>query len=347
MQPRNCFTRILAVLLLLGGVALTSGCASDKAVISQANEVHTELAPAVITDPTLSNYIQRVGDRIIAAARQTESESHKEKNSSWMFSKDMKFHFVNSKDLNAFTTGGEHMYVYTALFQQAASEDELAAVMAHEFGHVYARHVQQGMNRQMGIMAAAAGAGAAGYALGGSDKGGEYAGIGAGAAAAIGQFVGMGYTRQDEAEADKLGFEFYTRAGWDPHHFGDFFKRMIDMGYDKGPAYLSDHPSLKSRLDLANQRAKELPASAQRYRKAPVADVAEFDRLKERANELAKTMPDDKSLKQSQLLLAALPRSCITPAVHEDQIQAEKKILAAKQTNNKKKKGQEPSGQTE
>src|SRR5262245_7725600 len=157
--------------------------------------------------------------------------------------KDMKFHFVNSKTLNAFTTGGEHMYIYTQLFEECQSEDELAAVMAHEYGHVYARHVAKGMNRQMTLMGAALGAGAAGYAYGGKEHGAQYAALAAGATGGLGQFMVMGYTRGDEAEADKLGFDFYTRAGWDPKKFGDFFQHMIDKGLDSTPEMASDHPT--------------------------------------------------------------------------------------------------------
>jgi len=47
--------------------------------------------------------------------------------------KDLQVHLVNSKTLNAFTTGGNHMYIYNQLFQEARSEDELAGVMSHEY----------------------------------------------------------------------------------------------------------------------------------------------------------------------------------------------------------------------
>src|SRR5215218_2156513 len=147
-------------LITIGATGL--GCASDKAVISQANQAHSGLQPAVMTDPQLAGYLQKVGDRVIVAAKELNQQGYGPKgkeDKSWMFSKDMQFHFVNSQTLNAFTTGGEHMYIYTALFQQCKSEDELAAVVAHEFAHVYSRHVQSGMNRQYGIMAAAAAAG--------------------------------------------------------------------------------------------------------------------------------------------------------------------------------------------
>src|SRR6185503_5190620 len=139
-----------------------------RSVIGQANTMHSQLQPAVMNDPELANYLQQVGDRIINTAKELDRQgygpkSHKSEDTNWMFGKDMKFHFVNSKTLNAFTTGGEHMYIYTQLFEECQTEDELAAVMAHEYGHVYARHVAKGMNRQMTLMGVAVGAGAAGY----------------------------------------------------------------------------------------------------------------------------------------------------------------------------------------
>src|SRR3954471_11630169 len=98
---------LACVLLILVTSALT-GCASDKAVIDQADQVHGSLQPAVIEDPQLAAYLQQVGNRILSTAKELDEEhygpkSHKSENSGWMFSKDMKFHFVNSKTLNAFT----------------------------------------------------------------------------------------------------------------------------------------------------------------------------------------------------------------------------------------------------
>src|SRR5262245_42347795 len=120
---RNTVCPLLLLVLLPG---LLVGCASDRQVMAQADQVHTTLKPAVITDPELSNYIQQVGDRIIEVAKERNAQraDSKGEDNAWMFSKDMKFHFVNSKTLNAFTTGGEHMYIYTELFEQCKSEDE-------------------------------------------------------------------------------------------------------------------------------------------------------------------------------------------------------------------------------
>src|SRR5215213_8970404 len=143
-------TKLLIVpLLLLAGGLFSTGCASDRQVIAQASQMQTQLETAKDLDQ------QGYGPK-----------SHKAEDTSWMFGNDMKFHFVNSKTVNAFTTGGNHMYVYNALFQMCKDEDELAAVMAHEYGHVYARHVAKGMNRQYAALAAAAALGAGGYVAG-------------------------------------------------------------------------------------------------------------------------------------------------------------------------------------
>src|SRR5436190_1907760 len=167
MKPLRSY--LILSLISIASLSAT-GCVTDNQVISQAKQFHGGLEPAVIQDQELSNYLQQVGERIITAAKELDQQgygppTHKQTDSSWMFGNNMKFHFVNSKTLNAFTTGGDHMYIYTELFQQCKSEDELAAVMAHEYGHVYARHVQKGMDRQYGMLGAAGLAGVGGYLL--------------------------------------------------------------------------------------------------------------------------------------------------------------------------------------
>jgi predicted Zn-dependent protease len=333
--------------LLLVTLLWAGGCASDRQIIDQANNMHGGLKPAVITDARLANYLQRMGQRIIDVAQEMDRahygpDAHRSEDPKWMFQSRMQFHFVNSQTLNAFTTGGEHMYIYTKLFQTCKTEDELAAVVAHEYAHVYGRHVHKGMNRQYAMFGGAAALGAAGYALGGKDHGKEYGLAFLGAGLVAGKFIGMGFTRGDEGEADDMGFDFYTRAGWDPRRFGDFFQRMVDMGYDKGPEFLSDHPSLKSRKATADQRAAELPPQARSWRRPNVASPEEFAALQKYSIDLGKRMPSDKSLEGAQKILAALPRSCLTPAVHEDQKQARQQLVndveREKQLQKKKKK---------
>jgi predicted Zn-dependent protease len=325
------FKPALAALALALSLA---SCATDRQVIQQAEDTHAQLKPAVMDDPELFDYLKSMGDRIVDAAKELDAEhygpsSHFEKKESndWMFSKE-EFHLVNSKTLNAFTTGGEHLYIYAELMQKCRTEDELASVMSHEYGHVYARHVHKGMDRQyMGLGIAAAGAGV-GYAVGGKKNGAEGAAIGGSLGLVGGQFLSLGYTRDDEAQADELGFAFYTRAGWDPARFGDFFQQMIDLGYDTTPAYMSDHPTLRSRVDAARKRAAALPPDASKQHKPPIADAAKFAELKKRAADVGKKMPTDEQLKKAQTLLAAIP-SCLLPVDQPEQKAAQEKIKQA------------------
>src|SRR5688572_30285656 len=324
--------KLIVAFLSLASLFATGGCATDKAVMAQASQMNTQLEPATIDDPELAAYFQQVGERIITTARDLSRQgygpkSHKNGENAWMFGDKMEFHLVNSKTVNAFTTGGEHMYIYDALFQMAKDEDELAAVMAHEYAHVYARHVAKGMNRQYGAIAAMIGLGAAGYAAGGKEHGAQYAALGAGVGGAAAQFVNMGFTRGDESEADTLGFAFYTRAGWDPNRFPAFFQQMIDAGYDKTPAIASDHPTLASRVQESKKMAAKLPPEAKDWRRAPVADAAKFKQLQARARQIWATVPSDTTLANSQQFARALPRSCLVPYTTKDEVQAREQIV--------------------
>ncbi len=318
----------------MAALVWAGGCSpSDKSTMQQASQFNSGLKPAEVPDAPVNDYLQQIGKRIIASAKEADRrhvgpKTHfdKKQDESWMFSDRIQFHLVNSSTLNAFTTGGEHVYIYNELLQQCKNEDELAAVMAHEFGHIYCRHVQKGMKRQTAAMLGAGVLGAAGYAAGGSEHGAEYAQSGAGLAAAAGQFINMGFTRGDEAQADELGFWFYTHAGWDPQQFGNFFKTMIAKGYDTTSAVSSDHPTLKSRVEAADARVKALPESASAWRKPETRTQAEFEQFKQEAQNAAKRIPDDKSVAKSQQLLQALPRSCWVPNPPQDQIDAQRAL---------------------
>ncbi|MDZ4774322.1 MAG: M48 family metalloprotease [Planctomycetota bacterium] len=342
MIPTHTFRVSLAALLLV----LSSACATDRQVIDQASSTHDQLEPAVVTDAEMKGYIQDLGKRIVDVAREMHAQdygpkAHFKEDADWMFSDQVQFHFVNSTTLNAFTTGGEHMYIYTELLKTCKTEDELVAVMAHEYGHIYGRHVQKGMNRQYYSIGGALAAGIGGYALGGKEHGAEYGMMAAGGTLAALQFVGMGFTRDDEAEADELGFDFYVRAGWDPKRFGDFFQALIDKGLDQKSDTTSDHPTLRSRVAAANARAAKLPPEAAQWRKAPVADAARFGAMKQRAEMVGKSMPNDQSLQQAQTLLAAVA-SCVSPTDMPEQTAAREKIVKAAEAEQKAQESPKP-----
>ena len=331
---RSFRTNLVLTGLICIGVLNTVGCASDQQIVAQANDMHKQLDPAIITDPVLNRYIQELGDRAVNEARRMAAdglgpEAQFSEDSTWMFT-DVKFHLVNSKTLNAFTTGGQHVYLYTELFRQSKTEDEFAAVVSHEFAHIYARHVHNGMNRQYMVIGAAAAAGLAGYAVGGENR--EQIAMGAaGVGAMAGQIWGAGYSRKDENEADKYGFAMYVRAGWDPDLFGEFFKQMIAKGYDKGSDVSSSHPQLSDRVANSQRRAAEWRRDNpnwEKSRRSDSASPARFRELQQRALSVGRSMPNDESLKAAQLMFAAFP-SCVAPTEQQSQIDARQELLQA------------------
>jgi predicted Zn-dependent protease len=329
---RPAVLRASVAAVVTSALFVAGGCASDQKTISNAVAANDQLQPAIINDPALSGYIQQLGNRIVASAKWYDAQgqgpsTHKKGDNAWMFSDRMKFHLVNSKTVNAFTTGGEHMYVYTALFQMCQSEDELAAVMAHEFAHVYSRHVQKGTNRKTGMEVFAYGAAGAGYLYGGSANGASYADTAQKGAASLANFAGLSFTRGDEAQADEWGFKFYAHAGWDPDHFKDFFQRMIDAGYDTTPAYASDHPTLASRVVAAKKNAADWARAhpGDPMRQPEIADAAKFAQIKQQTAALCATLPDDSQTKKAQQLLASFS-SCVAPVDQPEQAAAKRDL---------------------
>jgi predicted Zn-dependent protease len=318
---------------------LGTGCvASDKSTIQQASAFDSGLKPAEIRDAQVNPYLQQIGNRIVMAAKQMDAQgvgpkTHFAKGDrSWMF-QDLHWELVNSKTINAFTTGGHYVYVYDALYQMCKTEDELAAVLAHEYGHIYCRHVQKGTGHREALAALALAAGGAGYAYGGSANGSQDAKAAMSLAQQGGGFLEMGFTRGDEAQADEYGFLFYTKAGWPPEHFADFFKDMIAAGYDTKSAITSDHPTLASRVEAANKRVAALDRDkVNALRQPDIATQQQFDQNKHSAIAASKGMPDDQHVLQAKNLLQALPRSCWVPYEPDDQKEAQQKIIdAAKQ----------------
>jgi len=359
--PRLCAaTAALSLFTLLVG-----GCApaTDKAVRGQAEQFQTSLAPAEVQDPQVNSYLQQIGQRIVQSGRDLDAEHigpklhfDKKESENWMFN-DIQFHLVNSKTLNAFTTGGNHVYIYNQLLQLCENEDQLAAVMSHEYAHIYCRHVQEGSSRQLMSVLPALLLGGAGYLAGGQEHGAEYAQLGAGVGALGGQIGAAHFTRADEDQADEYGQKFYAHSGWDPRHFGDFFAVMAKKAPESTPEFLSDHPSLVNRVKTAEKRAPPLMNDYQQHQQPPILSPDQFAVMKQRAQQVAARTPDDKSLQNTQQLLAALPRSCLyeedpnppdakqaQQEVQRKAEQAQKNRANAKQSGYKQKKShQSPS----
>lgn len=169
------------------------------------------------------------------------------------------------KDPNAFALPGGKVGVYTGIFTVARNQDQLAAVIGHEIGHVVENHHNERVTRQMG----AAGV----LQLLGVLAGAKY-GQGAantvtqgGSIAAQAGFLLPG-TRAQESEADIVGQRLMAQAGFDPRQAVDLWKNMMSASGSRPPAWLSTHPDPRARIDELQKRAEGLMPVYQQARVA-------------------------------------------------------------------------------
>ncbi len=172
--------------------------------------------------------------------------------------------FVDNQ-ANAFALPGGKMGLYTGIFRVARDQDELAAVVAHEIGHVYAQHHAERFARaqraQMGVAAAQVLAAVTGVVD--PNTVGQLGGM-----VAQGGFLLPG-SRTQESEADVIGQQLMAKAGFDPRKAVNLWQNMIaEGGNNRPPQWLSTHPDPQSRLNELAQRANGLMPEYDAARKA-------------------------------------------------------------------------------
>ncbi|WP_101926921.1 MULTISPECIES: M48 family metallopeptidase [Luteimonas] len=157
---------------------------------------------------------------------------------------------------NAFALPGGKVGVHTGILGVAKNQDQLAAVIAHEIGHVYANHHDERITRQMGAQGAL---GVAGALLGSRyGEGATQTTNQLGGAALQATFLLPG-TRTQETEADVVGQELMAKAGFDPRAAVGLWQNMIAAsGGSQSPQWLSTHPNPESRISELQGRATTL-----------------------------------------------------------------------------------------
>jgi len=189
--------------------------------------------------------------------------------------KHFKFNFfvIKNKDVNAFATFAGNIFFFSGLIDMVDSLDELAAVLCHEISHVSARHISQGMQRQNKIMIAQLVGMLAGALLGGEAAAPLIFG-----SQAVGQQAMINFTRDNERQADQLGFKYMAAAGVDPRAMIPLFKKFNQMKRmspyaDKIPTYLQTHPLDSERMSNADSMMKDYTPGE------PVEEVIRFREL--------------------------------------------------------------------
>ncbi|HET6631862.1 MAG TPA: M48 family metalloprotease [Rhodanobacteraceae bacterium] len=206
----------------------------------------------VLDDPLTSQYLNHLGYELVAHAHIDKGQQ-------------FTFFVVNSDEINAFAAPGGYIAVNAGLFRATRSEDELAAVLAHEISHVTQHHLLRSTEAArkatplmlLGMLGA----------LAASSQGGS-SGANAGAAVMMGTLGALQqhmitFTRQDEAEADHVGIALLAEAGFDPDAMAGFFGRMEQLlrpgsGGRQAPELLQTHPVTSHRISDAKARAHAL-----------------------------------------------------------------------------------------
>lgn len=150
---------------------------------------------------------------------------------------DYRFAVLETSDVNAFAAPGGYIFITRGALELIESEAELAAVLAHEVGHVNRRHVIEQIRRSDAMRAVRSETGLEGSQL---DRV-----IGGGA-----NVLFMGLSRTDEAEADSIGVELAYAAGYDPGGLAAFVSRLDSHGSENRLVELrASHPAPQLRLE--------------------------------------------------------------------------------------------------
>ncbi|MBS7458954.1 M48 family metallopeptidase [Coralloluteibacterium stylophorae] len=167
---------------------------------------------------------------------------------------------------NAFALPGGKVGVNTGMFAVARTQDQLAAVIGHEIGHVMAQHANERVSHttlaQTGLTAVQAYAGSQGA----SPQGTQALMAALGAGAQVGYL--LPFSRVQESEADVIGQQMMARAGFDPRAAADLWQNMIAASGEgqRAPQLLSTHPDPRNRIDELEARAPALAPDFQQAR---------------------------------------------------------------------------------
>jgi predicted Zn-dependent protease len=237
---REIKVRTLAVLTVLLALALgISSCATNPVtgqpqLMLLSEEAEKDLGVktdrqvvgqyGIYNDPPLTAY---VGDACMRMGRL----SHRPNLS-------YEFKILDTPVVNAFAVPGGYVYFTRGILATMSSEAEMAGIMGHELGHITARHSAQQYSRarlaQVGLGLGMMLSGPAGTYLGGLAE------LGVG-------MLFLSFSRENEREADRLGVEYSSKAGYDAAEMARFFETLERMhpGSDRSglPSWFSTHPS--------------------------------------------------------------------------------------------------------
>ena len=228
-----------------------------EVALGQQLALEVEKQARMVDDPIVGEYINRLGQNLV---RNSDAKMP------------VSFKIIDDDSINAFTLPGGHVFVHSGLIRVAETEAELAGAMAHEVGHVAARHItRQETRAQLANLATT-----------------PLIFLGGWTGYAIRQGVGLGipmtflsFSRAFEGEADLLGLEYMYKAGYDPNASIDIFERIESLEKTKPglvAKVFSSHPMTLDRIREAQKNITEVLPNKPEY----VVSTSEFNEMRDR-----------------------------------------------------------------
>jgi beta-barrel assembly-enhancing protease len=240
-----------------GFIASISGGVDKEVSLGRQLAAEVDRQAKFIDDPVITEYINRVGQNVVLHS-------------------DAKIPFtikvIDSDEVNAFALPGGFFYVNKGLILAADNEAEVAGVMAHEIGHVAARHAMEnqakGMLAQIGLTVGSIFLGGLGGML--INQGAQF-----------GALLGfMKFSRDAESEADMLGVQYLWAAGYDPNAMSTMFEKLAAKNKKKPGTFsklFETHPQSVDRMEASRSLVARFPD-----REEYVLNTSEFQRVKAR-----------------------------------------------------------------
>ncbi|WP_416139545.1 M48 family metallopeptidase [Halomonas sp. HK25] len=200
-------------------------------------------------DAASQRYAQCVAEAIVGALPAEQQRAQ-----------DWQIRVFESEQANAFALPGGYMGINTGLLSVAQTQDQLAAVVGHEIGHVLARHANERVSTQT---ATQLGLSVLSSVSGMQGPGGQQMMGALGLGAQYG--VLLPFSRRHESEADVIGLRLMADAGFDPRASVALWENMEAAGGARPPAWMSTHPSQGQRM--AGLQAN-MPEAVARYEQA-------------------------------------------------------------------------------
>jgi predicted Zn-dependent protease len=270
-QTRALMRRVVfAVLVCLAAPAVATAQFSLVSVqqeieIGQRVNAQVRKEMPILGDAAVTAYVRGVGDRLVGHAPGPKYPYG--------------FGVVDYREINAFALPGGPIWVHRGLMQAASNESQVAGVLAHEVAHVAQRHAADQLTKST---MANWGLGLLGAMLGNS--------AGAAAAQTAAGFLANGvflkFSRDDEREADRVGLQILTRAGWDPRGMVELFevlRREASRNPGSVDVFFSSHPSPQDRIDRLKGAIGRAPSGRR--------DSAQFQTIKARLGRLPAPRP--------------------------------------------------------